>query len=107
VQFNAGLVEHLVLVGDASGLEGRGLNIRARLVRVDGLIGLARSSRSYTLRLPTKDAPVIAAMKSLSAVYPSYGYRRIRMFLRHQGLGLSWSRSHRKRAVIPPLKARA
>ena len=50
----------------------RGLSER----RACGLIGLARSSLSYTLRLPAKDAPVIAAMKSLSAQYPRYGYRR-------------------------------
>ncbi len=69
----------------------RGLSER----RACGLIGLARSSLNYTLRLPVKDAPVIAAMKSLSAQYPRYGYRRIRIFLRRQGLELSWSRTHR------------
>ena len=69
----------------------RGLSER----RACGLIGLARSSLSYTLRLPAKDAPVIAAMKLLSAQYPRYGYRRIRFFLRRQGLELSWSRTHR------------
>ena len=69
----------------------RGLSKR----RACGLFGLARSSLSYTLRLPAKDAPVIAAMKTLSAQYPRYGYRRIRIFLRRQGLELSWSRTHR------------
>lgn len=34
-------------------------------------------------------------MKLLSAQYPRYGYRRIRIFLRRQGLELSWSRTHR------------
>jgi putative transposase len=60
-----------------------------------GLIGVARSSLSYELRLPAKDAPIIAAMKVLSAQYPRYGYRRIRIFLRRQGFELSWSRTHR------------
>jgi putative transposase len=69
----------------------RGLSLR----RACGLIGLARSALSYELRLPAKDAPVIEAMKALSAQYPRYGYRRIRIFLRRQGFELSWSRTHR------------
>ena len=69
----------------------RGLSLR----RACGLIGLARSALSYELRLPAKDAPVIEAMKELSAQYPRYGYRRIRIFLRRQGFELSWSRTHR------------
>jgi len=32
---------------------------------------------------------------SLSAQYPRYGYRRIRVFLRRRGFELSWSRTHR------------
>ena len=34
-------------------------------------------------------------MKELSAQYPRYGYRRIRVFLRRRGFELSWSRTHR------------
>ncbi|MFW1582058.1 IS3 family transposase, partial [Vibrio parahaemolyticus] len=60
----------------------RGLSQR----RACGLIGLARSGLRYELRLPGKDAPVIAAMRTLSAQYPRYGCRRIRIFLRRQGL---------------------
>jgi putative transposase len=56
---------------------------------------VARSTLNYELQLPAKDAPVIEAMKSLSAQYPRYGYRRIRIFLRRQGFELSWSRTHR------------
>jgi len=44
----------------------RGLTER----RACGLIGLTRFSLSYTLGQPVKDAPVIAAMKSLPAQYP-------------------------------------
>jgi putative transposase len=69
----------------------RGLSQR----RACGLIGVSRSSLSYELRLPPKDAPVMAAMKALSAQYPRYGYRRIRIFLRRQGFELSCSRTHR------------
>jgi putative transposase len=70
---------------------GRGLSQR----RACGLIGMSRTTLHYELRLPVKDAPVIEAMKSLSAQYPRYGYRRIRIFLRRQGLELSCSRTHR------------
>jgi putative transposase len=63
--------------------------------RACGLIGVARSTLAYELRLPAKDAPVIAAMKRLSAQYPRYGYRRIRIFLRREGLPMSASRTER------------
>lgn len=69
----------------------RGLSKR----RACGLLRVSRSSLGYELRLPVQDAPVIEAMKSLSARYPRYGYRRIRIFLRRQGFELGWSRTHR------------
>jgi putative transposase len=69
----------------------RGLSKR----RACGLLAVARSCLDYTLRLPAKDAPVIDAMKSLSAQYPRYGYRRIRIFLRRQGHELGVHRTHR------------
>ena len=56
---------------------------------------MARSGLSYQLRLPAKDAPVIDAMRALSAQYPRYGYRRIRIFLQRQGHRLGWHRAHR------------
>lgn len=43
-----------------------------------GRIGVAPSTLTCKPRLPAKDAPVIEAMKSLSAQYPRYGHRRIR-----------------------------
>jgi hypothetical protein len=46
----------------------------------------------YVPQLPLTDAPVVEAMRTLSAQYPRYGYRRIRIFLRRQGIELSWSR---------------
>jgi len=69
----------------------RGLSER----RACGLLDIARSTLSYELRLPAKDAPVIEAMKALSAQYPRYGYRRIRIFLRRQGHQLGVHRTHR------------
>ena len=72
-------------------VRARGLSLR----RACGLIGMSRATPSYQLRLPAKDAPVLAAMQELSAQYPRYGYRRIRIFLRRRGFELSWSRTHR------------
>lgn len=69
----------------------RGLSER----RACGLFGISRSTLSYELRLPAKDRPVIEAMKVLSAQYPRYGYRRIRIFLLRQGHQLGWHRAHR------------
>ena len=59
------------------------------------LIGVARSALSYDSRTDSKDAPVIEAMKRLSAQYPRYGYRRIRIFLAREGLAMSASRAER------------
>jgi putative transposase len=56
---------------------------------------MARSTLSYELRQPAKDAPVIAAMRRLSSQYPRYGYRRIRIFLRRDGMAMSPSRAER------------
>lgn len=70
---------------------GRGIPKR----RACGLIGMARSTLSYELRQPAKDAPVMAAMKRLSSQYPRYGYRRIRIFLRREGFTMSASRAER------------
>ncbi len=60
-----------------------------------GLSGVARSTLTYELQLPAKDAPVIKAMKSLSVQCARFGYRRIRISLRRNGFLLSWSRTHR------------
>ena len=69
----------------------RGLSER----RACGLLGIARSTLGYELRLPVKDRPIIEAMRQLSSQYPRYGYRRIRIFLRRQGHQLGWHRTHR------------
>ncbi len=45
----------------------------------------ARSTLGYQSRLVVRDAPVVAAMRDLSAQYPRYGYRRIRIFLKRAG----------------------
>ena len=53
------------------------------------LFKVARSALSYQSRKLGKDAPVIGRMKELSAQYPRYGYRRIRIFLGRGGYHMS------------------
>jgi putative transposase len=59
------------------------------------LLSVARSALHYGSRKAAKDAPVIARMQELSAQYPRYGYRRIRIFLDRDGHAMSPSRAHR------------
>ena len=59
------------------------------------LIGVARSALTYVSKLALKDAPLIEAMKRLSGQYPRYGYRRIRIFLRREGMAMSPARAER------------
>ena len=59
------------------------------------LIGIARSGLRYRSVRAERDAPTLEAMKRLAAQYPRYGYRRIRVFLRREGHGMSRHRAHR------------
>lgn len=72
-------------------LQERGLSQR----RACGLLDLPRSTLGYRLRQPEKDAAALAAMSRLSAQYPRYGYRRIRIFLRREGLAMGINRARR------------
>jgi putative transposase len=59
------------------------------------LIEIARSGLGYESVRAARDAPTLEAMKRLAAQYPRYGYRRIRVFLRREGHGMSRHRAHR------------
>jgi putative transposase len=63
----------------------RGLSAR----RACTLFSVARSALSYQGRKAAKDPPVVERMKELSAQYPRYGYRRIRIFLGRDGYRMS------------------
>jgi putative transposase len=69
----------------------RGLSAR----RACTLLSVARSALSYQGRKAGKNAPVVERMKELSAQYPRYGYRRIRIFLGRDGYRMSPGRAHR------------
>ena len=70
---------------------GKGLSQR----RACTLMRVARSSLGYRSRMSDKDAPVLARMAELAALYPRYGYRRIAIFLRRDGWRMSFGRAHR------------
>ena len=59
------------------------------------LFSVARSALSYRSRKAAKDTPVVERMKELSAQYPRYGYRRIRIFLGRDGYRMSPGRACR------------
>jgi putative transposase len=69
----------------------RGLSQR----RACELFEVARSALSYRSVRAERDAPALQAMKRLAEQYPRYGYRRIRIFLRREGLHMSRHRAHR------------
>jgi hypothetical protein len=72
---------------------GREHGLSAR--RACTLFEVARSALSYARRMPAKDGPVIERMQALSAQYPRYGYRRIRIFLGRDGHRMSIGRAYR------------
>ena len=69
----------------------RGLSVR----RACTLFKVARSALGYESRMAAKDAPVMQRMTALSAEYPRYGYRRIRIFLGRDGHRMSAGRACR------------
>ena len=69
----------------------RGLSQR----RACELFEVARSALSYRSVRAERDTPALEAMKRLAEQYPRYGYRRIRIFLKREGLHMSRHRAHR------------
>ena len=59
------------------------------------LMELPRSMLQYRAVRAERDAPALAAMRRISARYPRYGYRRIRIFLRREGHPMSPQRAYR------------
>jgi putative transposase len=69
----------------------RGLSKR----RACELTGVARSGLGYRSVRAERDAPLLRAMCRLSAQYPRYGYRRIRVFMAREGYPMSRQRAYR------------
>ena len=72
---------------------GREHGLSAR--RACTLFSVARSALGYRSVKPAKDAKAMERMKALSAQYPRYGYRRIRIFLARDGHLMSPGRAYR------------
>ena len=70
---------------------GRGLSQR----RACTLVQVGRSALHYRSRKAVKNAAVIARMQELSAQYPRFGYRRVRIFLGRDGFAMSPGQAHR------------
>ena len=69
----------------------RGLSAR----RACTLFSVARSALGYRSRKTLNDTKVVERMTVLSAQYPRYGYRRIRIFLGRDGDAMSPGRAYR------------
>lgn len=69
----------------------RGLSHR----RACALMEVSRSNLSYESKLPTKNASVVEAMHKLSAQYPRFGSRRIRVMLAREGIVIGKERCSR------------
>ncbi len=69
----------------------RGLSAR----RACTLFSVARSALGYRSHKAAKDAAAVERMRALSAQYPRYGYRRIRIFLGRDGHRMSVGRAYR------------
>lgn len=59
------------------------------------LLKMSRSNLYYQHKMPKKDELVIEAMKTLSAMYPRFGYRRIQIFLQRDGIQIGKERCNR------------
>lgn len=69
----------------------RGLSQR----KACALLSVVRSALNYTSKMLEKDAPVLAAMCTLSAQYPRFGYRRVHVFLDRQDCEMGHGRALR------------
>jgi len=69
----------------------RGLSCRRDCL----LLCVARSSLGYESQKAKADAPVLDRMRQLAAMYPRFGYRRIRVLLGREGHRMSVDRAHR------------
>lgn len=70
---------------------GRGISQR----RACTLLSVARSGLDYQYKMAVKDQPIVVAMRQYSEQYPRYGARRVRIFLRRDGLVLGRDRTAR------------
>jgi hypothetical protein len=59
------------------------------------LVALSRSRWHYQPRRPHRDAPVRARLRELAAARPRFGYQRLHLLLRREGLMVNHKRVYR------------
>jgi putative transposase len=59
------------------------------------LVGLTRSRWQAVLARPQRDAPIVARLLTLAAERPRFGYERLHLLLRREGLVVNHKRVHR------------
>jgi putative transposase len=62
------------------------------LRRACALLQVARSGLTYTCKMPIKDVPIVQAMRNYSGKHLRFGARRVRIFLRRDGIALGRDR---------------
>lgn len=70
---------------------GRGLSQR----RACALLSVARWTLNYRSKMLEKDVPALGAMSVPSAQYPRFRYRRVQVFMEHQGFQMGHGRAWR------------
>jgi putative transposase len=74
------------------------------------LVGLARSRWHYQPLRPERDRPVRERLRALAAARPRFGYRRLHLLLRREGLGVNHKRVYRlyreERLLVRPHRGR-
>lgn len=67
-------------------LQARGLSQR----QACALAGCPRKTAQYRLRKPAPDPALVERLKELAERWPRFGYRRLFIMLRREGIALSW-----------------
>jgi putative transposase len=74
------------------------------------LVALSRSRWHYQPRRPHRDAPVRARLRELAAARPRFGYQRLHLLLRREGLMVNHKRVYRlyreERLLVRPHRGR-
>jgi putative transposase len=84
------------------------INVSAR--RAMRVVGLSRSRWHYQPQRPLRDAPVRERLKALAAQRPRFGYKRLHVLLRREGIVVNLKRVYRlyreERLLVRPHRSR-
>jgi len=78
--------------------------------RATRLVGLSRSRWHYRPRRPLRDAPIRARLEELATERPRFGYKRLHVLLRREGIAVNLKRVYRlyreERLLVRPHRSR-